>query len=200
VASLTDRVLPYLLPTANRDAFEAVLERSVAIEQPPPISEGVRATSFGALAAIPSSNFFTPGIKRGIVVVLTDGEGQQQDPDNLRSTLTAPDLPALGVSTRIIFVQISKPDERVYRGKLPEPGYVADSRSRALLEQIGVAADARVFGEDDLGQAAAAIRADAGSGRLEPGGERGRSVSLAPYAAAAAFLPLGFVLWRRNRA
>ncbi len=200
VASLTDRVLPYVLPTANREAFDAVLERSVAIERPPPISEGVRATSFGALAAIPSSNFFTPGTKRGVVVVLTDGEGQPEDADNLRSTLTAPDLPALGVSTRIVFVQISKPNERVYRGRLPEPGYVTDPQSRARLDQIGVAAEARVFGEDDLGKAAAAIRADAGSGPLRLGGERGRSVALAPYAAAAAFLPLGFVLWRRNRA
>ncbi len=38
VASLTDRVLPHLFPSADQEVFEATLERSVGIEQPPPRS------------------------------------------------------------------------------------------------------------------------------------------------------------------
>jgi hypothetical protein len=74
VATLTDRVLPNLLPVADAAAFRATLRNSVAIEQPPPREQNVRATSFGALAAIPGSGYFQGSAKRRAIVLLTDGE------------------------------------------------------------------------------------------------------------------------------
>jgi hypothetical protein len=44
------------------------------------------------------------------------------------------------------------------------------------------------------------LRARLGSGRRETEAVVSRPRPLAPYAVAAAFLPLGFLLWRRNRA
>ena len=38
IASLTDRVLPHLFPSTDVDVFEATIERSMAIERPPPRS------------------------------------------------------------------------------------------------------------------------------------------------------------------
>ena len=64
VATLTDRVLPDLLPVADAAAFDSTLTRAVGIEEPPPAETDVRATSFGALASIATSGYFDPGAKR----------------------------------------------------------------------------------------------------------------------------------------
>jgi hypothetical protein len=74
VLTLTDRVLPDLLPVPDRRAFTAVVERAVRIESPPPRSTSVRATGYGALAGIAEGNVFTRRATRRIVVLLTDGE------------------------------------------------------------------------------------------------------------------------------
>ena len=43
VVSITDRMLPHLFPSADGDVFDATLERSLGIEQPPPRSSLRRA-------------------------------------------------------------------------------------------------------------------------------------------------------------
>ena len=80
VATLTDRVLPDLLPVPDADAFDSVLERGIAIDSPPPQKASVRATTYAALAGIASGNYFDPGAKRRIVVLLTDGESKSRQP------------------------------------------------------------------------------------------------------------------------
>src|SRR5438132_3938561 len=74
VATLTDRVLPDLLPVADVAAFDATVRRAVAIESPPPREVRVRGTAFDALAGIPQSGYFGPSARRRVVVLLTDGE------------------------------------------------------------------------------------------------------------------------------
>jgi hypothetical protein len=51
--------------------------------------------------------------------------------------------------------------------------------------------------EHDVGGAAAATRAALGSGPVKTVHETAR-LALMPYVTAAAFLPLAFLLWRRN--
>ena len=46
IATLTDRVLPDLLPVGDAGAFDATLRRAVAIEEPPPRALSLRATTF----------------------------------------------------------------------------------------------------------------------------------------------------------
>ena len=61
VASLTDRVLPHLFPSADEKVFEATIDRSLAIERPPPRSSFLTgATSLNALATMRGLRFFTP--------------------------------------------------------------------------------------------------------------------------------------------
>ena len=52
IASITDRTLPLLFPTANRDSFSSTLELALGVDRPASSEAGnVRATRFGALAA-----------------------------------------------------------------------------------------------------------------------------------------------------
>src|SRR4051794_23167839 len=43
IATFTDRVLPDLLPVTGAASFDAVAQRTVGIEKPPPADSGVRA-------------------------------------------------------------------------------------------------------------------------------------------------------------
>ena len=46
VASLTDRALPHLTPTADRAAFASVVHEALGIERPPPFASARVATVF----------------------------------------------------------------------------------------------------------------------------------------------------------
>ncbi len=72
----------------------------------------------------------------------------------------------------------------------PSVRYVYD----ALAARLG----ARVFGERDAPAAAAAVRAALGRGKDQPRGRELQSFGLTPFFAAAALLPLLYVLLRRN--
>ena len=75
LASLTDRVLPHLFPSANHDVFQAALDRSIGIERPPPSSSLLgNATKLDALATIRGLRYFSPAKKKRLLIVLTDGE------------------------------------------------------------------------------------------------------------------------------
>ena len=62
IASFTDRVLPHLLPTADEHAFGATVDRTIAIEQPPPSTfYAIRATRLNALSVLGTRNFYSTG-------------------------------------------------------------------------------------------------------------------------------------------
>jgi hypothetical protein len=96
IATLTDRVLPDLLPVAGTESFDAVAAHAVAIESPPPQASAVRATSFAALADIAAGNYFEPTAKRRLVVLLTDGESSPTDAGRLATALAGARLPIPG--------------------------------------------------------------------------------------------------------
>ena len=58
----------------------------------------------------------------------------------------------------------------------------------------------RAFSEDDASAAADAIVEAIGEGETSDRTIPGARVALMPWVTLAAFLPLGFLLWRRNRA
>jgi hypothetical protein len=58
IASITDRTLPLLFPTANRDSFSSTLELALGVDRPASWVAGKgRASRFGALAAVAALNF-----------------------------------------------------------------------------------------------------------------------------------------------
>ena len=194
IASLTDRTLPHLFPSPDEDAFRMTLAQSIGIERPPPSEELLtRVTRLDTLAAVATQGFFAPSARRRVLVVLTDGETLPQTNPRLDVIFRRP--PAI----EPVFVQIWSPSERVFAGRLPEPGYRPDPAARETLDRFAAELGGRVFSESQVGEATSAVRALVGSGPTVVRGERDRHIAFAPFLAAAAILPLAFLLWRRDR-
>lgn len=194
IASFTDRVLPHLFPTADDDVFVATLRRSLAVDRPPPQgSFATTATRLDRLEAVATRKFFSPRTRDRVLVVLTDGESIPVAGARLGRAFRRPP----GIQT--IFVHVWAADDRVYSGGAIEPQYTPDPRSRSILEGAASTVGGRVFSESELDDALALARRLLREGRLEAAGERRNRIGLAPYLVGAAFLPLGLLLWRRDR-
>ncbi len=192
VASFTDRLLPNLFPTPDPAVFAATVQRAVGIERPPPGGSALTVTTFDALSAVTKDAYFTPGRRRLLLVVLTDAESKDFDAAALRTTLGR----ARDIHT--VLVRIGSSREHVYgREGLPEADYRPEATA-PKIRRFEEATGARAFDESGLGAAAAALRADAGSGRRLLLGNESDSTEVAPYLVLAAFFPLGLLLWRRN--
>ena len=194
VASMTDRVLPHLFPSADADAYRATVDLAVDIERPPPRSSFITtATNYDSLTAISSQRFFSPQAQRRALVVLTDGESQAINADRLARFFKRPP----GVS--VAFVQFWGRDERVFNRGLPEPQYRPNPSARADLDSLGKVTGAAVFDEDELDAVAKRVRSALASGPTVTEGVRKTRLALAPYLLAAAMVPLLLLLWKRER-
>jgi hypothetical protein len=185
VATLTDRVLPDLLPQAGDDVFERTVRGAVRIDDPPPQTETATATSLGALGVLGTQNFFSPSARRRLVVVFTDGESRPYDvPATARALRRAP-----GVKT--VFVHVWSPGEAVFApdGR-PEQGYHPDTASGAALSALADATGGAVVGEGSTGRATTLARAALGTGPTREEGLAVRTRTLAPWLALGALLPL----------
>jgi len=194
IASLTDRVLPHLFPSADRRVFETTLARSLAIEQPPPRSSlATNATKLESLASIRTQRYFAPSARKRLLVVLTDGETQPVVGARLGSLFRMPP------TIEVVFVQFWHPDERVYSGGVPEPQYRPDRSSSAVLGGIAESISGSVYAEGEVEAAARKVRELIGNGRTVTRARHDRRIALAPFLAAAALAPLGLLLSRRAR-
>ncbi len=192
VASLSDRVLPHLFPTLGANAFAAVIDRAIGIERPPPDRRARRATAFAALGDLGRVAFFRPDSVRRIAVVVTDGETIPVDLETMSDRLREG-----RVST--IFVQVWRGDEAVFDDQgVRDPAYRPDPTSSRSLRLVAGAVGAPVVNEGDTRALVAAVRERLGTGPLAPQGRQLVSKELAPQALLAAFVPLAFLLYRRN--
>lgn len=194
VASVTDRVLPHLFPSTSLDVFDATVERSIGIERPPPQSSlASNATSLGSLERMRGLRFFRPDSEKRLVVVYTDGETQPVPRNRFGALFRR--SPAI----EVLFVHVWGEDERVFTRGVPEPQYAPDPASELVLEGLASSAGGDVLRESTAGLVAQRARQLMGAGpTVVEGEERGRD-ALAPYLMLAAFLPLGLLLWRRDR-
>ena len=183
VATMTDRVLPNLFPTPDGAAVAETVRRAVTAEQPPPRDVGVRATTLAALGEAADANLFST--RRKLLVVLTDGETR-----SYAEGATARRLRSARIS--LVLVHVWRQDERL------EPSYRPDPSSRGALEGLAAAAGGAVVSEGDPGALARAARDALGDGPEARRGIEERVMPLAPWAALAALIPLGYVLRRRN--
>ena len=194
VATLTDRVLPNLLPVPDVAAFDATMRQTIQLNQPPPRTQSVRATNFSALAAIPSSGYFSPSAKRRTVVLLTDGESSPFDASAVAKALggTQP--------TKLLTVQLWRRNESIYEPSgRTDPNYRPDPASKTQLTSLANAAHGEAFTEGQLGRVASALRASLGSGPTRAEGRTQATHSLAPYLALLALLPLALIFVRNLR-
>jgi len=194
IVSLTDRVLPHLLPSADEDVFLATLERSIGIERPPPRSSFItKATSLDALAAVATKRFFSPAAEHRLLVVLTDGESMPVAAGRIARSFGRP--PGI----RTVFVHFWDEDERVFTRGVAERQYRTDPKARPTLDALAAAIGGSVYSEGELGDATRRSRELLGSGPALAEGERRARLALSPYLALAAFAPLALLLWRRDR-
>jgi len=181
VATFTDRVLPDMLPVPDVAGFDAVLQRAVTIEDPPPATQAVIATSYAALDDIATGNYFEPRVTRRVIVLLTDGESNPFDPGALGRKLGVQE------GYRFLAIRFWNANEAVFDANgRPEPGYHPDPTGRALLAQLAAALGGRSFEESETGTAASYLRQIVGRGptalaRLVRGQR-----ALAPYVAVLA--------------
>ena len=192
IATMTDRVLPDVMPTTNISLIRRTIQQSVGIDRPPPEQRySGRATTFSALYPVGRSNFYSPGVGHRVFVVFTDGEFVP-----IRSSIGY-DL-ARVMTIQPLFVHVWAPTERIYvHGKI-DPNYRPDPTSATELSKFAAAAGGRVYGEDDLHTLTQEIRAEAGSSPVETQILGYARVALAPWFVLAGFIPLGFLLYRRN--
>ena len=181
VATFTDRVLPELLPVPDIAGFDAVVQRAVTIENPPPVAQAVRATNYAALDDIATGNYFEPHVTRRVIVLLTDGESNPFDPGQLAHQLAAQD------GYQFLAIRFWNQNEAIFDANgRPEPAYHPDPTGRVLLAELAAALGGRSFEENDTGAAASYLRQIIGHG---PTG-RARRVpgqhALAPYLAGLA--------------
>jgi len=185
VATITDRVLPDLLPVPDRDAFEQTIRQVVKIDNPPPATDSVTATTLGALGALGTQSFFSPTARHRIAIVFTDGESRPFDVHQTARALSH----ARGVAP--FLVQIWSPGEDVFSPSgQPEAAYHPDASSTEALAGLAQAAHGKAFREGELGAVAKAVRAALGSGPTQREGLTVTTRALAPYVALAALVPL----------
>jgi hypothetical protein len=194
LASMTDRVLPDLMPTSNLALIRRTMGQSVGINRPPPsaVYSG-RATTFAALYPIPISNFYSPGVRNRILVVFTDGEATP-----FESAVDRARAATLGTEVHTLFVHVWAQNERIYVHGHVNPRYTPDPTSADALSRFAAASKGRVFGENDLNALELTIRQEAGSAPVATKVSGYARVALAPWFILAGVIPLAFLLYRRN--
>jgi hypothetical protein len=188
LASMTDRVLPHIFPSIDRDDYLATLHESLGIERPPPGRVRSRASGFDALAALGTARFFTNTEGARVALVLTDGESRAFGAGGVARALAR-------AHVAVVLVRFWRDGERIAGDSI----YRADPASEVDVQVLANSLRARVFGEGDAGGAVRAVsRALRGDERRRPPKASATARPLAPYAALGALLPLGLLLWRRN--
>lgn len=191
LASMTDRVLPDMMPSTDTELFERTLVQSVGIDEPPPSQPygQHRATNLQALIPVVQAHFFSTGVTKRLLVVFTDGEA-------------SPDLQLFGYemghSLKPVFVHVWQPSDHIYHHRRVDLQYTPDPTSAATLEKAATLSDGTVVNEDDFGKLVSAARGIVGHGPETGQISAYARVALAPWFALAGILPLGFLFYRRN--
>jgi hypothetical protein len=191
VASLTDRVLPHLFPTLDPNVYASVLGDAIGIERPPPSGTEDLATDYSTLGDMGTNNFYGANAGKRVLVIFSDGESKYFDDALLKKDFEKGNV-------HVLFVHLWGADEKIYLGrKNVDPGYRPDPQSNQAVQRIAAAGGGDVLGED-RGVLASRTKGFLGSGPHTSIREQRTRVSLGPYVALMALLPLGFVLLRRN--
>ena len=191
IASLTDRVVPHLFPTVDRQVFAATLRDSIGIQRPPPLGSESVATDYGTLGDIVTDNFYKPQTKKRLLIIFSDGESRLFDYAGLHRALHEANI-------HVLLVHEWSPQDRIFLGPgTTDPGYRPDPKGNVYARRLAEAGDGSVV-RPDASAVEAAANDFLGRGRTVSLREQRTRKALAPFVALAALLPLGFVILRRN--
>jgi hypothetical protein len=191
IASLTDRLLPHLFPTLEADVFESTLRESLGIERPPPAGTGDLATDYNSVGTVGTNNFYGRNVTKRLLVVFSDGESRFFDDAQIGKDLRKGNV-------HVLFVHMWDADEKIYlKRNNVDPGYRPDPQAPTEARRVAAAGGGEVLGED-ADALVSRTKAFLRTGPVAKVREQRTRVSLGPYVALAALLPLGFVLLRRN--
>jgi hypothetical protein len=193
LGTFTDRPLPLLLPTPDRDAFTSVVRTSLGIERPPGLQSSTTISSFDAVAPFPLEGYFATSARKRLLVILTDAESTGFNEAGVRKSFEA------RPRTQVVLIRIGKTGERVFGPSgQPESDYIPPPATGATLASFLEATRGRAFDEHQIGGAERAAVAALGSGPTANLGSTTGRHDLAPWLVLAAVVPLGAVLRRRN--
>jgi hypothetical protein len=183
IAGLTDRILPYVFPTADGSTFAETLERSVTVENPPPRDSSLVATTYAPLTSLGRDGYFDPGVGRRTCVLVTDGESRPFSAATVGGTTRNKS------GCRLLIVHVGERTERVYgEDGLPEAAYRADPDAAQNVARLAVATRGQAWAEQEIGPAGAALRAAAEVGPTAPAASEREPRQLAPALAVIALL------------
>jgi von Willebrand factor type A domain len=183
VLTLTDRVLPDLLPVPDVGGFDGVVNRAVRIESPPPQATSVRATTFSALGQIASGDVFPPSATRRIIVLLTDGESGPVGTSDVARALAG---------YRFEAVRFWASNESVFKedGR-PETAYRPDPSGRVVVSDLAASLGGKSFEQTQLKAATRYLRSLVGSGSTVSGAAtEEHRYPLGPYVGLLALVAL----------
>ena len=191
IMSLTDRSLPHLFPTLDAAVFVSTLSDAIGIERPQPSGTNDLATDYNALGDAGSNNYYAPNVGKRLLVVFSDGESRYFDDVALAKDFRQGNV-------HVFFVHLWDANEKIYlKPNTIDPAYRPDPQSKVEAERIARAGQGEVL-PGDAGLLVSRVKAFVGSGPETKLRQQRTRVSLGPYVALAALLPLGFVLLRRN--
>jgi hypothetical protein len=123
---------------------------------------------------------------------VTDGETNPVQRSTIEALRSTPRL-------ELVVVRTWDERERILRPRRSEDrDYRTDPASTATLRRFAGETGARVYDESEVAAAAAAARRLLGDGGAVRSGDEVSARSLAGWTFALAFVPLGYILWRRN--
>jgi hypothetical protein len=210
IATFTTLLLPHLFPTASTAVFDSTVKSTISSEQPLPpyLAPGFPGTSFSALGPLRDQGYFSPSMKKRVVVLLTDGESGPYDPQELGQTLVGTDYtdPAPGEPNEpaqapisLFIVRIGNATDRIYhRNGSVEAAYRPDPHTSEIISTLAANTDAQVFDASQLSATDRELRRVIGSGPTMTMGQETTTRDLGPYIALAALLSLVVVIRNRN--
>jgi hypothetical protein len=192
LASLADRVLLHLFPTTETTSFQRTLDQSIGIERPPSVMRrNLVVTNLDSLAVLAKGRFFRDDSKGKLLVIFTDAETEPFKSEVLRTAFR-------GSGVQTILVRVGNSSELLYDKGVVDPRYQAPSGAAESAQLFAEAVGGVTFDEADFDQAIAAARTDTGAAGPRAKVTDTTPTPLSSYVFAVAFLPLGFLLWRRN--
>jgi len=191
IASLTDRVLPFVFPSPNPDTFDRVMNDSIGVDRPPAREGGNAQVSALDATAVVAERYFFRGAQKRLAVIFTDAESRAIHPERLSRLYADQNI-------RTILIRVGNDRERIFTpggGEEPyRPAPGAAATARVYADAVG----GEAFDEDHVGDAISAAERAVGSGPSRTRVEASDVQPLGPYVFLAALFPLSFLLWRRN--